>query len=117
MCFRSLKQFSKFLDGQSGVLYDSAQCIGFDRIVSRNGDLMDAIAHDDVLALADDAESCLFPRRARLEDDLHLVFSAQLNLNFHVTDFGIAIAILQGRQVFANRVLDIGKRFFLGVTF
>lgn len=48
-----LEQFTKLLDGKSGVADDTTQCECVDGIVARNGQNARPIRHDKVLALSD----------------------------------------------------------------
>lgn len=63
----ALQQLTELLNGQSGVLDNPAQRESLDRIVPRNRDLTGAIAHHDVLALANDREPCLFRSAYRVQ--------------------------------------------------
>jgi hypothetical protein len=61
------QQLAKFLNRQAGILYDPAQRERLDRIVPRNCDLAWSIAHDNVLALANDREARLFQSPYRIQ--------------------------------------------------
>jgi len=54
-----------------GVFDDSAHRQGIHRVVTRNGDEMRTVAHDDVFAVADNLKSCLFERLHRLGMGIH----------------------------------------------
>jgi hypothetical protein len=57
-----LQQITKFFYRHSGVCDYSAHRQRVHRIVTRYGDEMQTVAHDDVFALADNLESRLFER-------------------------------------------------------
>lgn len=60
---------TKFFHRHSGVFDDSAHRQGVHRIVTRYGDEMRAVAHDDVFALEDNFKSWPFRTPARRGDD------------------------------------------------
>jgi hypothetical protein len=53
---------TEFFHRHPGVFDDSTHRQGIHRIVTRYGDEMRTVAHDDVFALADNLKSCLFER-------------------------------------------------------
>ena len=63
-----LEEFLELPLTKAGVLNDAAHREGVDRIVARNRKDTVAIGHDDVLALAGDAEARLFELLARPGD-------------------------------------------------
>lgn len=54
---RRLQQLSKLVDAQTCVPNDATHREGIDGIAARDGDDSNTVRHDDVLALADNAEA------------------------------------------------------------
>jgi hypothetical protein len=54
-----LEELPKFFNREARVTNYAAHCVFIDRIVARNCENATPVTHDDVLALIDDAESCL----------------------------------------------------------
>jgi hypothetical protein len=57
-----LQELPKLLDGEAGVARDTAHGDGVDWVVAGNGEDARAVAHDDVLALAQHDKPCLLER-------------------------------------------------------
>ena len=55
-----LQQIAKLLDRETRVPDNTTEGESVDRIVARNSDHARAACHDDVLALTNDRETCLF---------------------------------------------------------
>ena len=55
-----LQELPEFFDRETSVTNNAAHCVFIDRIVARNCENASPVTHDDVLALIDDTESCLF---------------------------------------------------------
>src|SRR5260370_25532959 len=96
---------------------NAAEGESFDRIVPRTGCLTRAISHRDVLSLANNLKACLFQGTHRLQ-----VIDARdsghgLHLNLDFADFRALEAVFQSGKVFADGILDVVERFFLGVAF
>jgi hypothetical protein len=66
-----LQQIAKFFYGYSGVFDNPAHRQSVYRIVTRYGDEMRTVSHDDVLALAHNAETSLFQRPHGWEMGIH----------------------------------------------
>jgi hypothetical protein len=57
-----LQELPKLVDGEAGVARDTAHSDRVDRVVAGNGEDARAVAHDDVLALAQHHKPCLLKR-------------------------------------------------------
>jgi len=55
-----LEELPKVFNRETSVTNYAAHCVFIDRIVARNRENASPVTHDDVLALINDAESCLF---------------------------------------------------------
>lgn len=69
-----LQECAESLDRQPGVANDAAHRDGVDRIVARDGDDAHAIAHDDMLTLAQNGEPGLLQR----PDGIQMVDAGEL---------------------------------------
>src|SRR5260370_38920491 len=96
---------------------NAAEGESFDRIVPRTGCLTRAISHRDVLSLANNLKACLFQGTHRLQMIDACDSGHGLHLNLDFTDFRALEAVFQSGEVFADGILDVVERFFLGVAF
>lgn len=62
-----LQEFTKLLNGESGVTHDPTEREGDGGVVPRNRQDARAVRHDDVLALAGDRKSGLLQRTRRVK--------------------------------------------------
>ena len=61
------EKFFELFDGQTSVARDAAHSESVDRVVPRNGHDANAVGHDDMFALANDAEVCFLQRPHSIE--------------------------------------------------
>ena len=111
-----LKQMTEFFHRHPGIFYYSAHRQGIHRIVTRNGDEMRTVAHDDVFAVADNLKSCLFERlhRAEMIDARNL--RHRLNRHFHFAHVGTTEALVYGGKIILDGVANVLHRFLLGFS-
>ena len=63
----SPQEVPELVGRQTGVTDETSHCVGIDRVVPRDREDADAIGHDDVLALTDDAEPGLLEGANRIK--------------------------------------------------
>lgn len=111
------KQLPKLVHSEPSIFRDATHGKRLNGIVAWDGDLADAIAHDDVLSLPNDLKAGLFKSADGIEMMNPRDFRHGLQLDFHIAHLGVSKAILQSGQILANRVLNVGDRFFHRVAF
>jgi hypothetical protein len=99
-----------------GVFHYSAHRKGVHRIVTRYGDEMRTVAHDDVFALAHNLESCLFERLhgAEMVDVENLRYL--LSRYFHFAHVGATDAFIHRSKIILDGIANVLHRFLLGFS-
>ena len=111
--FWKLPATTKFFYRHSGVFGYPAHRQRVHRIVTRYGDEMRTVAHDDVFALADNLKSCLFERLhgAEMIDAGNL--RHLLDRHFHFAHVGSTKALVHGGKIILDGVANVLHCFLL----
>jgi len=84
--------------------------------VTRYGDEMRTVAHDDVFALADDLKSCFFKRLHSAEMIDAGNFRHLLSRYFNFAHVGTTEAFIDSSKIILNGIANVLHRFLLGFT-
>jgi hypothetical protein len=99
------------LGGYTGILHDSAHRERIYQIVSRYGDEMCAVTHDDVLALPHNFEPGLLEGAYRSQVIDARNFGRRLDRNFHFAHVGAADAFNHGGEIILNGIANVPNCF------
>lgn len=106
-----LKQFTKLLYCQTSVTHNAAKCKSIDRVIAWDGKNSRTIGHGNVLALANDAETCFL----KSADCCEMIDAGNLGQDlvrhFNFADFFTAKLLIDYLKVFTECVLDIFDSF------
>ena len=102
-----LKQITKLLSCQTCITHNTAKCKSIDWVVARDGENACAVRHDNVLALANDAE----PRLLKSANFCEMIDAGNLwqdsVRHFYFAHFFTAKLLVDYIKVFTERILDV----------
>src|SRR5438034_7800368 len=111
-----LQQIAKFFHRHPGIFYYPAHRQSVHRVVTRYGDEMRTVAHDNVFALADNLKSRLFERLHGPEMIDAGNFRHLLNRYFHFAHVGTTNTFVYGGKIIRNGVANVLHCLLLGFS-
>ena len=111
-----LQQIAKFFHRHPGIFYYPAHRQSVHRVVTRYGDEMRTVAHDNVFALADNLKSRFFERLHGPEMIDAGNFRHLLNRYFHFAHVGTTNTFVYGGKIILNGIANVLHRFLLGFS-